>query len=53
MTLGKWGAEFHQTDGFKTTSYALSDMAGYAGKAQGAKRFGEVQAALERVRRPT
>ncbi|MFB6518499.1 hypothetical protein [Streptomyces sp. NPDC056401] len=52
VTLGNWGAEFHQTDGFKTTSYALSDMAGYAGKVQGAKRFREVQAALERVRRP-
>lgn len=52
VTLGSWGAEFHQTDGFKTTAYALSDMAGYAGKVQGAKRFTEVQAAVERARRP-
>lgn len=38
MTLGNWGTEFHETDGFKTTAYALSDMAGYAVKAQGAIR---------------
>ncbi|MGW6690697.1 hypothetical protein [Streptomyces sp. NPDC054961] len=52
VTLGNSGAEFHQTDGFKTIAYALSDMAGYAGKVQRAKRFAEVQAELERARRP-
>ncbi|MFB6876192.1 hypothetical protein [Streptomyces sp. NPDC056323] len=52
VTLGNWGAEFHRTDGFKTTAYALSGMAGYAGNVKGANRFAEVQAVLERARRP-
>lgn len=50
VTLGNWGAEFHHTDGFKTTAYALSDMA--AGKVQSEERFAEVRAAFERARRP-
>lgn len=49
VTLGHWGAEFHQTDGFKTTAYALGDMA--SGQTVNDRRFPEVIAAFERVRR--
>ncbi|MEU3337191.1 hypothetical protein [Streptomyces sp. NPDC006668] len=28
VVLGNWGAEFHTTDGFKYTAYALSALAG-------------------------
>ena len=43
LRLGAWGAEFHHFDGFKTTAYALSEMA--AGTSQD-RRFEEVRAAL-------
>ncbi|MFC9267077.1 PH domain-containing protein [Streptomyces zhihengii] len=41
---GAWGAEFHHGDGFKTTAYALSELA--AGTSQD-RRFAELQAVLE------
>ncbi|WSY96630.1 PH domain-containing protein [Streptomyces sp. NBC_00873] len=44
VRLGAWGAEFHHGDGFKTTAYALSELA--AGTSQD-RRFAELQAALE------
>jgi len=28
VSLGSWGAQFHTTDGFTYTAYALSDLAG-------------------------
>ena len=28
VSLGNWGAQFHTTDGFTYTAYALSDLAG-------------------------
>ncbi|MFJ9244156.1 hypothetical protein [Streptomyces sp. NPDC101776] len=28
VSLGNWGAQFHTTDGFTFTAYALSDLAG-------------------------
>ncbi|MFG2632052.1 hypothetical protein [Streptomyces sp. NPDC048473] len=39
MRLGAWGAEFHHGDGFKTTAYALSELA--AGTSQD-RRFAEL-----------
>jgi hypothetical protein len=51
VTLGNWGAEFHQVDGFKTTAYALSDMA--AAGRRNDQRFEEVRAAFDQARRPT
>ncbi|MFE5591641.1 hypothetical protein [Streptomyces sp. NPDC056549] len=42
--LGAWGAEFHHGDGFKTTAYALSELA--AGTSQ-ERRFVELLAVLE------
>lgn len=44
VRLGVWGAEFHQGDGFKTTAYALSELA--AGTFQ-ERRFAELRAVLE------
>ncbi|MER5503561.1 PH domain-containing protein [Streptomyces sp. NPDC002561] len=44
VRLGAWGAEFHHGDGFKTTAYALSELA--AGTSQD-RRFAELQAVLE------
>lgn len=44
VRLGAWGAEFHHGDGFKTTAYALSELA--AGTAQD-RRFSELLAAME------
>ncbi|MDX2813505.1 hypothetical protein ABZ312_21985 [Streptomyces sp. NPDC006207] len=43
VRLGAWGAEFHHGDGFKTTAYALSELA--AGTSQ-VRRFAELQAVL-------
>ncbi|WP_405841728.1 hypothetical protein [Streptomyces sp. NBC_01518] len=40
VTLGNWGAQFHTTDGFTYTAYALSDLA--AGSRQD-DRFAEVK----------
>jgi hypothetical protein len=40
VNLGNWGAQFHTTDGFKYTAYALSDLA--AGTRQD-ERFVDVQ----------
>ncbi|MFI6543562.1 PH domain-containing protein [Streptomyces prunicolor] len=40
VTLGNWGAQFHTTDGFTYTAYALSDLAG--GTRQD-DRFAEVK----------
>ena len=40
VSLGNWGAQFHTTDGFKYTAFALSDMAG--GTRQD-ERFADVQ----------
>ncbi|MFB6781796.1 hypothetical protein ACFCX0_31475 [Streptomyces sp. NPDC056352] len=48
MRLGAWGAEFHHGDGFKTTAYALSELA--AGTSQD-RRFAELLAALEALPR--
>lgn len=47
VTVGSPYLRHTPVDRFKTTAYALSDLAGYAGKVQGAKRFAEVQAAFE------
>ncbi|WLQ33594.1 PH domain-containing protein [Streptomyces castrisilvae] len=44
VRLGAWGAEFHHGDGFKTTAYALSEMA--AGTSQD-QRFAELLAVLQ------
>ncbi|MEU9317466.1 PH domain-containing protein [Streptomyces sp. NPDC048295] len=44
VRLGAWGAEFHHGDGFKTTAYALSELA--AGTSQD-RRFAELLAVLE------
>ncbi|WP_338704011.1 PH domain-containing protein (plasmid) [Streptomyces sp. Q6] len=44
VRLGAWGVEFHHADGFKTTAYALSELA--AGTAQD-RRFAELMAVLE------
>ncbi len=44
VRLGAWGAEFHHGDGFKTTAYALSELA--AGTSQD-WRFSELLAAME------
>ncbi|MFE7467033.1 PH domain-containing protein [Streptomyces sp. NPDC057499] len=44
VRLGSWGAEFHHGDGFKTTAYALSELA--AGTSQD-RRFAELLAVLE------
>ncbi|MFG2567741.1 hypothetical protein ACGFR6_20140 [Streptomyces sp. NPDC048567] len=44
VRLGAWGAEFHDGDGFKTTAYALTGMAG--GTSQD-RRFAELLEALE------
>ncbi|MEV7520359.1 PH domain-containing protein [Streptomyces sp. NPDC091371] len=44
VKLGSWGAEFHHGDGFKTTAYALSELA--AGTSQD-RRFAELLAVLE------
>ncbi|MGW5418684.1 PH domain-containing protein [Streptomyces sp. NPDC003943] len=44
VRLGAWGAEFHHGDGFKTTAYALSELA--SGTSQD-RRFAELQAVLE------
>ncbi|MGW6562740.1 PH domain-containing protein [Streptomyces hydrogenans] len=44
VRLGAWGAEFHHKDGFKTTAYALSELA--AGTFQD-RRFAELQTVLE------
>ncbi|WP_240799095.1 PH domain-containing protein [Streptomyces sp. A0958] len=44
VRLGAWGAEFHHGDGFKTTAYALSELA--AGSSQD-RRFAELRAVLE------
>ncbi|MEV4430025.1 hypothetical protein AB0K23_32600 [Streptomyces sp. NPDC049602] len=44
VRLGAWGAEFHHGDGFKTTAYALSDLA--SGTSQ-EDRFAELLAFLE------
>ncbi|MFG3528983.1 PH domain-containing protein [Streptomyces sp. NPDC047917] len=44
VRLGSWGAEFYHADGFKTTAYALSELA--AGTSQD-RRFAELQAVLE------
>ncbi|MFD7072436.1 PH domain-containing protein [Streptomyces sp. NPDC059913] len=44
VRLGAWGAEFRHGDGFKTTAYALSELA--AGTSQD-RRFAELQAVLE------
>ncbi|MHB9756513.1 hypothetical protein ACYBSK_19240 [Streptomyces sp. BYX5S] len=43
VRLGAWGAEFHHQDGFKTTAYALSELA--AGTSQD-RRFAELLANL-------
>ncbi|MET9877772.1 PH domain-containing protein [Actinacidiphila glaucinigra] len=43
VRLGAWGAEFHHGDGFRTTAYALSELA--AGTSQ-ARRFAELRAVL-------
>lgn len=48
VRLGAWGAEFHHGDGFKTTAYALSELA--AGTSQD-RRFAELLAALEALPR--
>ncbi|WP_329350023.1 PH domain-containing protein [Streptomyces sp. NBC_01261] len=40
VTLGNWGAQFHTTDGFTYTAYALSDLA--AGTRQD-DRFADVK----------
>ncbi|MFD3620665.1 PH domain-containing protein [Streptomyces sp. NPDC058676] len=40
VSLGNWGAQFHTTDGFTYTAYALSDLAG--GTRQDA-RFADVR----------
>ncbi|MEV6106681.1 hypothetical protein AB0M28_18465 [Streptomyces sp. NPDC051940] len=45
VSLGNWGAEFHHPDGFKTTAYALSDVAA-SGKRQD-QRFTQVKAAVD------
>ncbi|MYT72463.1 hypothetical protein GTY60_22665 [Streptomyces sp. SID8367] len=42
--LGAWGAEFKHADGFKTTAYALSELA--SGTSQEG-RFAELLAVLE------
>lgn len=44
VRLGAWGAQFHHGDGFKTTAYALSELA--AGTSQD-RRFAELLAVLE------
>ena len=44
VTLDNWGAQFHTTDGFKYTSYALSDLAG--GTRQD-ERFADVRRIAE------
>ncbi|MFD8307182.1 PH domain-containing protein [Streptomyces sp. NPDC059690] len=44
VSLGSWGAQFHTTDGFKYTAYALSDLA--AGTRQ-EERFADVQRIAE------
>ncbi|MFI5659952.1 PH domain-containing protein [Streptomyces sp. NPDC051684] len=44
VRLGAWGAEFHHRDGFKTTAYALSELA--SGTSQ-EDRFAELLAVLE------
>ncbi|MBW5249391.1 hypothetical protein JGS39_10315 [Streptomyces sp. P01-B04] len=44
VRLGAWGAEFHHGDGFKTTAYALSELA--TGTSQD-QRFAELLAVLE------
>ncbi|MFE0629162.1 PH domain-containing protein [Streptomyces sp. NPDC058864] len=44
VRLAAWGAEFHHRDGFKTTAYALSELA--AGTPQ-ARRFAELRAVME------
>ncbi|MFF9502356.1 hypothetical protein [Streptomyces sp. NPDC014656] len=44
VRLGAWGAEFHHADGFRTTAYALSELA--SGSSQEG-RFAELLAVLE------
>ncbi|MFF7641827.1 PH domain-containing protein [Streptomyces canus] len=40
VSLGNWGAQFHTTEGFKYTAYALSDLA--SGTRQD-ERFADVR----------
>ncbi|MFG2460743.1 PH domain-containing protein [Streptomyces sp. NPDC048523] len=40
VSLGNWGAQFHTTDGFTYTAFALSGLAGGTGQDE---RFAEVQ----------
>ncbi|MET9911786.1 hypothetical protein ABZZ74_34125 [Streptomyces sp. NPDC006476] len=50
VVLGNWGAEFHTTDGFKYTAYALGALAG--GTRQDG-RFVEVRRIASARLRPT
>ncbi|MYW08110.1 hypothetical protein GT034_07090 [Streptomyces sp. SID2563] len=43
VRLGAWGADFHHGDGFKTTAYALTGMAGATSQD---RRFAELLEAL-------
>ncbi|MCH5672474.1 PH domain-containing protein [Streptomyces gilvus] len=49
VSLGNWGAEFHTTDGFKYTAYALSDLAG--GTRQDVRFAGVRRVVRARLRR--
>ncbi|WP_234337093.1 PH domain-containing protein [Streptomyces xylophagus] len=49
VSLGNWGAEFHTTDGFTYTAYALSDLA--AGTRQD-ERFADMRRTAESQLRP-
>ncbi|MEV0484728.1 hypothetical protein AB0I69_29465 [Streptomyces sp. NPDC050508] len=42
--LGNWGAQFHTTDGFMYSAYALSDL---AGGTRHDERFAEVRRAVD------
>ncbi|MQY10051.1 hypothetical protein SRB5_01550 [Streptomyces sp. RB5] len=45
VSLGNWGAEFHHPDGFRTTAYALSDLAA-SGRRQD-QRFAQVKSVVD------
>jgi hypothetical protein len=44
VSLGNWGAQFHTTDGFIYTAYALSDLA--AGTRQD-ERYADLQRIID------